>query len=125
MTSPYGNIESSFDLCELVTTCGASYVARWTVAHPRNVIDSIKRGISKNGFAFIEILSQCPTHYGSRNRLGKGVEMMRWLKDNAIALQEAKKMDEKELHNKFTVGVFADRERPEWVSSLRTLSKMS
>jgi len=123
MTSILGSIEPSFDLCELVKTSGASYAARWTTSHPRNVIDSIKKGILKKGFAFIEVISQCTTQYGRRNRLGDGVQMMRWLRQNSIKRDKAKGLDKEELNGKFIVGEFIDREGPEWVSSLWELGK--
>ena len=59
-TTPYQNIEHSFNLSFLAKAAGAVYVARYTTAHPVQVIKSIKKGIQKKGFAFIEILSACP-----------------------------------------------------------------
>lgn len=122
MTSPTGNIEQNFDLCNLVKTCGANYVARWTTAHPNQAINSIKNGIINKGFAFIEIISQCPTQYGRRNRLGNGVNMMKWFRENSVTLEKSKNMNEEEIRTKFIVGVFVDRENPEWVSSLREIA---
>ena len=62
-TSPYGNVENAFDLCEMAVTAGASYVARWTTAHPQQCIQTIEKGIRKKGVAYIEIMTQCPTHW--------------------------------------------------------------
>lgn len=123
MTSPLGNIEPNFDLCKLVETCGASYVARWTTAQPRRVIDSIKKGITKKGFAFIEIISQCPIQYGRRNRLGDGTHMMKWFRENSVTLKRVKEMNEDELLGKFILGEFVNRDKSEWVSSLRKLGR--
>lgn len=123
MTSQSGNIEQPFDLCKLVTTCGASYVARWTTAHPRPLINSIKKGLMKNGFSLIEVISQCPTQYGRRNKLGNGAQMMKWFKANSVRLEVAKKMSEEELKGKFIIGEFVDREKLGYTSSLRRLSK--
>ena len=61
-TTPYGNTEENFDLCRLAETAGATYVARWTTAHPQQTLKAICKGIRKKGTAFIEILSQCPVH---------------------------------------------------------------
>jgi 2-oxoglutarate ferredoxin oxidoreductase subunit beta len=61
-TTPYQNIEHSFNLSFLARAAGAVYVARWTTAHSREVIKSIKKGLQKKGVAFIEILSQCPVN---------------------------------------------------------------
>ena len=61
-TTPYQNIEHSFNLSFLAKTAGATYVARWTTAHSNQLIKSIKKGIKKKGLAFIEILSACPVN---------------------------------------------------------------
>ena len=36
-TSPYGNKEIPFDGCELAKAAGATYIARWTAAHPKQL----------------------------------------------------------------------------------------
>ena len=33
-TSPYGNIEGAFNICELAVALGAAYVARWPIFYP-------------------------------------------------------------------------------------------
>jgi len=111
-TTPYGNIEEPFDLCKLAETAGASYVARWTTAHPYQVIKSITKGLRKKGTAFIEILSQCPVH----NKLSP-VAMLKELKDNTIQISKEKKSDE----GKTLIGEFCDLDRPEWNESYQKL----
>jgi 2-oxoglutarate ferredoxin oxidoreductase subunit beta len=61
-TTPYQNIEHSFNLSFLARAAGAVYVARWTTAHSLEIIKSIKKGLQKKGLAFIEIISQCPVN---------------------------------------------------------------
>jgi 2-oxoglutarate ferredoxin oxidoreductase subunit beta len=63
-TSPYGTTDISVDGCRLAIVMGASYVARWTTAHPLELEKSIARGIRHKGFSFIEILAQCPVQVG-------------------------------------------------------------
>ena len=63
-TSPFGCIDEPIDGCRLVTSLGASYVARWTTAHPVQLEKAIAEGISHRGFSFIEVLSQCPVQAG-------------------------------------------------------------
>lgn len=113
-TSPYGNPEEPFDLCKLVEAAGAVYVARWTTAHPFQAIRSIKKGISKRGFAFIEIVGQCPTYFG-RYVIGTSdpVECLRWLRDRSVTLEEARRLGGDGLKGRIVVGEFVDRERPE------------
>ncbi len=62
-TSTYSqNPEAPFDLVHLVSGAGASYVARWTTFYVNEIIASIKEAMLHPGFAFIEIISQCPTY---------------------------------------------------------------
>lgn len=61
-TTPYGNVEDAFDLCELAEAAGASYISRWITAQPLQIIKAVKKGITNNGASFIEVLSQCPVH---------------------------------------------------------------
>jgi len=67
-TSPAGNPEPPFNLPLLAYASGASYVARWTILHARDLIESIHEALLKPGFSFIEILSPCPVNYGRRNK---------------------------------------------------------
>ncbi|MFW9935856.1 MAG: thiamine pyrophosphate-dependent enzyme [Candidatus Thorarchaeota archaeon] len=62
-TSTYPqHAEAPFDLAKLVLGAGASFVARWTTFYVNEIIATIKEAILHPGFAFIEIISQCPTY---------------------------------------------------------------
>lgn len=63
-TSPFGSIDEPIDGCKLAAVMGASYVARWTTAHPVQLEKAIKEGISHKGFSFVEVLCQCPVQAG-------------------------------------------------------------
>jgi len=67
-TSPVGNPETPFNLPLLAYASGATYVARWTILHTRDLIESIEEALLKPGFSFIEILAPCPVNYGRRNK---------------------------------------------------------
>lgn len=59
-TSQHSSVEFAFNLSFLAKAAGAPYVARWTTAQSRQAINSIKKGLQKKGFAFIEMISACP-----------------------------------------------------------------
>lgn len=113
ITSPYGTMEHPFDIAPMVVSAGAPYVARWTTCHPRQLTRSIKAGLQKKGFAFVEALSQCPVQFGRVSKLGKAAAIMQHFKDNSVNIRNAGKMTPEELHGKYTVGEFADVEREE------------
>lgn len=63
-TSPLGAYDRPADGCKLAVSMGATYVARWTTAHPIQLAKAIRQGIEHKGFAYIEVLSQCPVQAG-------------------------------------------------------------
>jgi 2-oxoglutarate ferredoxin oxidoreductase subunit beta len=64
MTTPYGSRENPFDVCNLATCAGATYVSRWSTAKPMQTIKAMKKALQHQGFALVEVLSQCPTNFG-------------------------------------------------------------
>lgn len=111
-TTPYGNIEESFDLCKLANVAGATYVARWTTSHPHQVIKSIVKGIKKKGTAFIEILSQCPVH-----KKMSPVSMIKMFKENTIRISKARES----TGSKIQIGEFCDLDKAEWNQSYQKI----
>ncbi len=112
-TSPYGNFEYPFNLPYLVAACGATYVARWTVLHLRELERSIAEALVKPGFSFIEVLSPCPTVYGRQNKSPRGLDEMRSYKERSIIRDGADPKDvELSLNGTIVVGKFVDIERP-------------
>ena len=83
-TAPYGNLERSFDLCELAKAAGATYVARGTSYHVPLLINLIESAIQNKGFSVVEAVVQCPTYFGRKNKVGGPVEMLNWIKDGVV-----------------------------------------
>lgn len=123
ITSPYGSLEHAFDICPMVAAAGASYVARWTTYHPRQMTRSIKKAIQKRGFALVEAISQCPVQFGRAAKLGKAVEMLKYYKKNSIGIKKARHLDEEALKGKIVVGEFMDIEKAELTSEWARLKK--
>lgn len=83
-TSPYGNVEPAFNLCHLVYSAGASFVARWTSLDARRLQRSMEEAIQKKGFSFIEVIPPCPTTFGRRNDFETGLKMLDFFRDNTV-----------------------------------------
>ncbi|MFX0133337.1 MAG: thiamine pyrophosphate-dependent enzyme [Candidatus Hodarchaeota archaeon] len=109
-TSIHGNQERPFDLCKLVKAAGGTYVARWTTNYPRKLIESIEEALSHKGFAFIEILTQCPTEYGRKNKIESPVEYFKYLNQITTLKREEGK--------KIPLGVFINVKKPEFTENL-------
>lgn len=125
ITSPYGNLEHSFDIAPMIASAGAAYVARWTTSHPRQLTKAIRKGITKNGFSLVEVISQCPVQYGRVSKLGGAVEMLKHFKDNSLRIDKARNKTAVELEGKIVIGEFVDIERPElstqWNQLIRSM----
>jgi 2-oxoglutarate ferredoxin oxidoreductase subunit beta len=111
-TALYNNIEQAFKISELAVTAGAVFVGRGTVYHAKLLDSLIEKAILKKGFGVVEVISHCHVQYGKQNRLGSAVDMMKWQRDNAVMVQQAKRMKPKELGEKIIIGVLADKELP-------------
>ncbi|MBP1620564.1 MAG: thiamine pyrophosphate protein domain protein TPP-binding [Acidobacteria bacterium] len=118
-TMPFGNYENPFNLAYLADACGAVYVARWTVYHVKQLAKAMLEGLHKKGFVFIEALAPCPTLYSRRNRLGDGVDQLKYYKEKSVIRNGA---DTKEVplgfQGEIVVGKFIDRDRPTWLDSM-------
>ena len=119
-TSPYGNFDQPFNLPLLAASSGAVYVARWTVLHIRRLSKSIGEALNKNGFSFIEAICPCTTLYARRNKLGSGLDLLKFYHDNSEIRHGADPRDlELGFQNKITVGKFIDIEKPTFVDRYR------
>ncbi len=114
-TAPYGQVEPPFDLCRLVQAAGASFVARGTAAHVRQLQNLIKQGIQHPGFTFIEAVVPCPTEHGKRNAPAGILEMLDEEKACSISKAQALKLSPEELAGKIVTGVLhKDSRLPEF-----------
>jgi len=117
-TAPYGNYENPFNLPYLAASCGAVYVARWTSLHARRLKEAMVEAIMKPGFTFVEIVSPCPTNYGRRNRLGEGLDELRYYAERSVIRHGANPAEADLIPgNDIVVGRFVDAVRPTFLEA--------
>lgn len=122
-TTPYGSFERPLDASRLVITAGACYVARWTTTHVSQLKESVKTAINTKGFAFIEVMSQCPTAFGRRVGFRDAGEMLQWFKANSIPVEEADKQSQETLAGKIVIGELAKRDAPSLTETVYAVLK--
>jgi 2-oxoglutarate ferredoxin oxidoreductase subunit beta len=114
-TARYGQLERPFDLCRLAQAAGATFVARGTAGHVRQMEKLIKRGLQHRGFSFIEAVVPCPTEYGRRNATSKVVEMLEDERARSVSVARAAKLSPEALAGKIVTGVIhEDKAAPEF-----------
>lgn len=120
-TAPYGNFEYSFSLPNLVESAGATYVARWTALHLRRVTKSIQEALSRKGFSFIEVITPCVTLYARRNRLGDGLNLLKYYYEQAEIIHGADtRTVDIDYQGKLIVGKFVDKDKPTFQDAMDT-----
>jgi len=114
-TAPYGSFEYPFNIPYLAVASGANYVARWTALHMRRLKNSFQEALNKKGFRVIEIISPCPTAYSRKNRLGTGLDVLKYYHANSVIQHGADPRDANiEMGGKLVVGKFLDIDRPSY-----------
>jgi 2-oxoglutarate ferredoxin oxidoreductase subunit beta len=121
-TTPFGNVEQAFDICELARSAGATYVARGTAWGYRQLVSLIAGGIVHRGFAFIEAMAACPTYYGRQNRGADPAAMLRRQRDRAVPVATFK-AGHPRFHDRYPVGVLHHAERKEYVAAYREVQR--
>ena len=120
-TSPYGNYERPFNLPALATACGAVYVARWTALHVRRLTTSISEALQKKGFSFVEIICPCTTLYARKNKLGSGLDLMKFYHDNSVIVNGADPREvDIQYQSEIKVGKFVDLDKPSYLDNYNT-----
>ncbi len=119
-TSPFGNFETPSNIPQLAEAAGAVYVARWTALHMRRLSYSIVDALQKPGFSVVEVISPCAMYYSRINKLGDGLDMMKFYYDNSV-IKHGEPTDNLEINyqKEIIVGKFVDRERPTFSESLQ------
>ncbi|PID40093.1 MAG: 2-oxoacid:ferredoxin oxidoreductase subunit beta [Proteobacteria bacterium] len=110
-TAPYSNIDQGFDIVEMAKAAGATFVARSTVYHVQQLSDIIRSAILHEGFSVVEVMTQCPTYFGRKNKLGGAVDMIKGMKDLTVPIGSKKKADNPDLLER---GIFLQENRPEY-----------
>ena len=104
----------------LALGAGASFVARTTTCHMREMVSIFKKALEHNGFSVVEVLTQCPAYFGRKNKLGDAVDMMRAYRDETAPVGSPKLGEDPALIPR---GIFTDEEYPEYCDRYGAISR--
>jgi 2-oxoglutarate ferredoxin oxidoreductase subunit beta len=120
-TAPLGNFEYPFSLPYLAEAAGATYIARWTALHIRRVTKSVQEALNHKGFSFIEVITPCPTLYARRNRLGDGLDLMKYYYDSSEIKHGHDTRDtEIDFQGKIVCGKFVEKQKPTFLEAMNS-----
>ena len=121
-TTPYGNLDQPVLASELLVSAGANYVARWTTFHVRQLAKAMEELMDGEGFRFLEIISQCPTHFDKDGKR-PAAEVLEQYRSMSVPAAQAAGPYDGQAGSKMPVGVLADRKRPGYVRRLEAVEK--
>jgi len=109
-TTTYGNLEPNFNIVELLKGANASFVARESIRRLPQLKKVIRKVFEHNGFAALEILSNCHVILGSRNKMRSPLAMLDYLDTISYPLENSGQMTDEEKKGKYPLGIFVQRE---------------
>ena len=86
-------------------------MARTTTYHVQQIADLIRQAVLHEGFSVVEILTQCPTYFGRKNKMGAAADMMRWYKDHTAPVGSPKLKEDTTL---LARGIIVQKDLPEY-----------
>ena len=105
VTQKAGNIDPTFDGCELAIASGASWVGRETMLEPKKLERLLIKGFQHRGFSFIEVLSNCHINLGRKNKMVSAMENLAWIDSISMAKSKYDKLPEEDQLNILPLGV--------------------
>ncbi|WP_395148719.1 2-oxoglutarate ferredoxin oxidoreductase subunit beta [uncultured Helicobacter sp.] len=105
VTAQYGNIDPSFDPCEIAMAAGATFVGRESVISPKKIEKLLVEGFSHEGFSFFDIHSNCHVNLGRKNKMGDATKMLQWIESRLVSKNKFDTLSGEEKAGKFPTGV--------------------
>ena len=109
-----GNIDPTFNACNLAIGAGASFVARESMIDPKKLEKILVKGFSHKGFSFIEVLSNCHINLGRKNMMKNAMENLEWIDSISMPLKKWEALSDEEKENKLATGVLREVEQEEY-----------
>ncbi|MRJ06763.1 MAG: 2-oxoglutarate ferredoxin oxidoreductase subunit beta [Epsilonproteobacteria bacterium] len=119
VTTQYGNIDPTFDACELAIGAGATFVARESVAQAQKLERIFVKAFQHKGFSFVDVHSNCHVNFGRKNKMAQAKKNMDWIEGNLIPKAKWDKLSPEEQYKlkqegKFPRGIIHHKEEPEY-----------
>ena len=120
-----GNIDPTFDTCNLAIAAGASFVARETMLEPKKLEKILIKAMEHKGFSMMEVLSNCHINLGRKNKMLSAMENLEWIDSISISKKKYDTMTEGEQLNLLPTGILhQDTEADEYCDMYAEIQKV-
>ena len=125
VTQKVGNIDPTFNTCDLAIAAGASFVARETMIEPKKLEKTMIKAMEHKGFALLEVLSNCHINLGRKNKMNSAMENLEWIDSITVAKKKYDAMSAEEQLNLLPTGVLKqDTEVDEYCNMYAEVQKV-
>ena len=120
-----GNIDPTFDTCDLAIASGASFVARETMLDPKKLEKMLIKAMEHKGFSMAEVLSNCHINLGRKNKMVSAMENLKWIDDITVPKKKYDMMTPEEQLNLLPTGILKqDMEADEYCDMYGEIQKV-
>jgi len=105
VTMKKGNIDPTFNACNLAIAAGASFVARESMLDPKKLEKVFIKGFEHKGYSFFDIFSNCHVNLGRKNKMASAKENLDWIDSIILAKTKFDKLEEKDKDSYFPKGI--------------------
>ena len=125
VTQKHGNIDPTFNTCDLAIAAGASFVARETVIEPKKLEKTLLKAFEHKGFSLVETLSNCHINLGRKNKMVSAMENLDWIKSITVSKRKYDAMSKEDQLNLLPTGVLhQDTEANEYCEMYAQVQKI-
>jgi len=100
-----GNIDPTFDGCELATAAGASFVGREKVTAPKKLEKLLMQAMEHKGFSYVEALSNCHINLGRKNKMQSAMANLDWIDSITVSKKKYDTLSPEEQLNLLPTGI--------------------
>ena len=119
-----GNIDPTFNACNLAIGAGASFVARETMIEPKKLEKVLVKAFSHKGFSFVEVNSNCHINLGRKNKMASAMENLDWINSITMPLKKWEALEDPiEKENLLPTGVLREVEQEEYCEMYAEIQK--
>jgi 2-oxoglutarate ferredoxin oxidoreductase subunit beta len=125
VTQKAGNIDPTFNTCDLAIAAGASFVARESMLEPKKLEKAMIKAIEHKGFSMMEVLSNCHINLGRKNKMVSAMENLEWIDSITIPKKKYDAMTSEERLNLLPTGILKqDLEADEYCEMYAEIQKV-
>ena len=120
-----GNIDPTFDTCDLAIAAGASFVGRESMLDPKKLEKMFIKAMEHKGFSCLDILSNCHINLGRKNKMVSAMENLEWIDSITMPKKKYDALTEAEQLNLLPTGILKqDTEADEYCEMYAEIQKV-